>query len=148
MVLNTNRENMSLKIIIITQGVSRIVMPFLNSSYIIVGIVDAASRSAIGRKRNYFKFPWKKSLKKLSKAYHIPYYYMNHGSDEAFQEWVKKSNPDVMVVHSMSQLLKENIFTIPKFGAINLHSAYLPEYRGPNPGFWMYYGEQSHGLTY
>jgi methionyl-tRNA formyltransferase len=64
---------------------------------------------------------------------------MNHGSDAAFQEWVKKSNPDVIVVYSMSQLLKDNIFTIPKYGAINLHSSYLPEYRGPNPNFWMYY---------
>jgi methionyl-tRNA formyltransferase len=114
-------------------------MPFLKSSYTIIGIVEAASRELIGRKRKVFKFPWKKSLKSLSKKYHIPYYYMNHGSDEALQKWVKKSNPDVIVVHSMSQLLKTNIFTIPKYGAINLHPSFLPEYRGPNPDFWMYY---------
>jgi methionyl-tRNA formyltransferase len=64
---------------------------------------------------------------------------MNNGSDASLREWVKKKNPDVIVVHSMSQLLKENIFTIPKYGTINLHSSYLPEYRGPNPDFWMYY---------
>jgi methionyl-tRNA formyltransferase len=130
---------MSLRIIVITQGVSRIVMPFLKSSYTIVGIVDAASRTAIGYKRKYLGLPWRKPLKKLSKKYHIPYYYMNRGSDEAFQGWVKKRAPDVIVVYSMAQLLKDTIFTIPKYGIINLHPSYLPEYRGPNPDFWMYY---------
>jgi methionyl-tRNA formyltransferase len=128
-----------LRIIIITQGISRIVMPFLKSSYTIVGIVEAASRTAIGHKGKVFKLPWRKSLKSLSKKYHIPYYYMNNGSDKALQEWVKNLSPDVIVVYSMSQLLKENIFAMPKYGTINLHSSYLPEYRGPNPDFWIYY---------
>jgi methionyl-tRNA formyltransferase len=129
----------TMRIIIITQGISRIVMPFLESAYTIVGIVEAASRTMAGYRHKIFKLPWKKSLKSISKKYHIPYYYMNHGSDEVFQEWVKKSNPDIIVVYSMSQLLKKNIFTIPKYGSINLHPSYLPEYRGPNPGFWTYY---------
>ena len=39
----------------------------------------------------------------------------------------------------MSHLLKENVFSIPKFGTVNLHYSYLPEYRGPAPLFWEYY---------
>jgi methionyl-tRNA formyltransferase len=137
-----------LRIIIITQGISRIVVSFLKSSYAIAGVVEVAPRSAMGHRRKVFKLPWRKSLKILSKKYHIPYYYMNHGSDETFQEWVKKISPDVIVVYSMSQLLKENIFAIPKYGTINLHPSYLPKYRGPNPVFWMYYNiDLNPGIT-
>jgi methionyl-tRNA formyltransferase len=137
-----------LRIIIITQDISRIVMPFLKSSYTIVGIVEAAPRVAIGHRAKIFNLPWRKSLKALSKEYHIPYYYMNHGSDKVFQKWVEKRVPDVIIVYSMSQLLKDNIFTIPKYGTINLHPSYLPEYRGPNPIFWMYYNvELNPGIT-
>jgi methionyl-tRNA formyltransferase len=104
-----------------------------------VGIIEAAARTQIGYKNSFFKFPWRKTLKGLSRKHHIPYYYMNNGCDDTLQQWVRKLDPDIIVVYSMSQLLKENIFTIPKHGSINLHSAYLPEYRGPNPIFWMYY---------
>ena len=45
----------------------------------------------------------------------------------------------------MSHLLKENIFSIPKYGTINLHPSSLPSYRGPNPLFWMYYNMEKKG---
>jgi methionyl-tRNA formyltransferase len=128
-----------MRIILITQGISRIVMPFLHSTYTIIGIIDAAPRDKIGQKNSRPLIPWRKSLKSLSKKYHIPYYYMNKGSDDLLRQWVQTLNPDVIVVYSMSQLLKENIFALPKYGTINLHPSYLPKYRGPNPDFWMYY---------
>lgn len=61
------------------------------------------------------------------------------------ESWVKSLSPDLIVVYSMSQLLKENIYSIPRFGTINLHPSYLPEYRGPNPIFWMYYNMEKQG---
>jgi methionyl-tRNA formyltransferase len=89
-----------------------------------------------------------KSLKSYAVEKNIPYYYMNNGSDKNLEQWVKNINPDVIVVYSMSQLLKENIFSIPKYGTINLHPALLPSYRGPNPDFWMYYdGVKEGGVT-
>jgi methionyl-tRNA formyltransferase len=69
----------------------------------------------------------------------IPYKFMISNDDKHLEEWVKTIHPDVIVVFSMSRLLKENIFSIPKFGTINLHPSYLPEYRGPNPYFWQYH---------
>jgi len=43
---------------------------------------------------------------------------------------------------------EDNIFSIPKYGTINLHPAFLPSYRGPNPDFWMYYdGVRKGGVT-
>ena len=48
----------------------------------------------------------------------------------------------------MSQLLKECIFGLPKYGTINIHPSYLPEYRGANPDFWQYYNmEMNPGVT-
>jgi methionyl-tRNA formyltransferase len=73
---------------------------------------------------------------------------MTSSNDEGLEYWISGKNPDVIVVFSMSQLLKPNIFSIPKEGTINLHAAYLPEYRGPNPDFWQYYYmEMEPGVT-
>lgn len=78
-------------------------------------------------------------LRDIAKSRKIPYYYMDNGSDRNLQKWVQGLWPDLIVVHSMSQLLKANIFTIPRFGTINLHPSPLPKYRGSNPWFLMYY---------
>jgi methionyl-tRNA formyltransferase len=73
---------------------------------------------------------------------------MTGSHDEGLEDWIRAQNPDVIVVFSMSQLLKENIFNIPKFGTINIHPSYLPEYRGPAPDIWQYYNmEINPGVT-
>lgn len=41
-------------------------------------------------------------------------------------------------VYSMSELLRKNIWSLPRLGTINLHPSLLPDYRGPNPFFAMY----------
>jgi methionyl-tRNA formyltransferase len=136
-----------LQIILITQGVSRIILPFLNSNYNIVGIIEASPRKN-SRIEIFFRFLSSKPLKKLADKRSIPYYYMDNGSDQKLQDWLVNLNPDVMIVYSMSQLLKENIFNIPQYGTINLHPSYLPYYRGPNPCFWTYYNMDLHpGVT-
>lgn len=136
------------KIIIITMGLSRIVQPIVNANNV-VGIIECASRKTkqshngmlykIVKKMSSFVKKKVRTLKSFSKEKNIPYYYMDNGSDKILENWVKNIAPDIIIVYSMSQLLKKNIFTIPKYGTINLHPAYLPNYRGPNPSFWMYY---------
>jgi methionyl-tRNA formyltransferase len=69
----------------------------------------------------------------------IPYYFFRKGDAEGLEKWMKNLEPDLIVVYSMSHLLTENIFSIPKLGTVNLHYSYLPEYRGPTPVFWEYY---------
>lgn len=133
----------NLRVIIISMGVSRIVEPIVEN-YNVVGIIESASR--ITKKSNkvvnrlaYAIFRKGLSLENYSEQKSIPYYYMDKGSTDSLAEWVDKKKPDVIVVYAMSQLLKENIFSIPKYGAINLHPAFLPDYRGANPWFWSYY---------
>ena len=138
-----------MKIIIITQGISKILEPILNSNHEVIGIIESAPRKEPPK----IKYLIKKAVVKIYSIFHsknillndfaknnnIPYYYFKKGDNKNIEHWVKNINPDLIVVYSMSQLLKENIIKIPKYGAINLHPSYLPEYRGPNPVFWMYY---------
>ncbi|PJE48263.1 MAG: methionyl-tRNA formyltransferase [Sediminibacterium sp.] len=132
--------------IIITQGLSRIVKPLFEHDGIkIIGIIECAPRViakpssslVISTYRKIFGFT-ESDLLAFSKNNDIPYFYMNNSSNE-LAEWVKRINPDLIVVYVMSQLLKENIFSLPRFGTINLHPSLLPNYRGPNPCFWSYY---------
>lgn len=50
---------------------------------------------------------------------------------------LKKNNIDLACVASLHQIIKPEIFNIPKDGMINLHPSYLPYYQGANPWFWM-----------
>lgn len=148
-----------LKVVLITQGVSRVVKPLLESDHQIVGVIESATRDAINKKQpslmykvaRYLYSKIKKqtiSLEKFSTEKSIPYRYMLSSNDAGLEDWVKNLNPDVIVVFSMSQLLKENIFSIPKLGAINMHPAMLPDYRGPNPDVWQYINlEMNPGVT-
>ena len=49
------------------------------------------------------------------------------------------------MIYSMPRLLREEIFSLPPLGTINLHPSLLPRYRGPNPYFWMYHDMTSEG---
>ena len=141
------------RIIIITQGVSRIVKPIV-SKHNVVGIIESAPRvkiktkSIVKRAISYIysiSIGKTRNLRLFSKNANIPYYLMNNGSDLHLENWVKKNKPDLIIICLMSQLLKRNIFDIPTYKTINLHPAYLPEYRGPNPWFWYYYNQKKEG---
>lgn len=56
--------------------------------------------------------------------------------------------PDLILVTGFPRLLPLEVIAIPRLGAINLHPAPLPKYRGPDPIFWqLYHGEPELGLT-
>ncbi len=151
-----HKDKKNLKIIVITMGLSKIVEPIVNSRHNVIGIIECAPRKKDKKFKNrsynfvrniYNLIKHKKtfSLSSFSNKQTIPYYYMNNGSDGKLEEWVSKMEPDLIVIYSMSQLLKRNIFSIPRYSTINLHPALLPKYRGPNPWFWMYYGMENKG---
>jgi methionyl-tRNA formyltransferase len=53
-----------------------------------------------------------------------------------FVKGVRRLAPDLMLVNSYSMLVREDVLSIPARGAINVHMALLPEYRGCNPIQW------------
>ena len=147
-----------MKILLITQGVSRVVTPILGSRHDVVGILESAPRGYKHNLTQKILFLVRKvlgtfnknfeTLKMVSRSHGIPYRFMTSSDDEGLCEWVREKKPDLIVVFSMSQLLKNKIFDLAKYGAINLHPSYLPAYRGPNPDFWQYVDmEMRPGIT-
>jgi methionyl-tRNA formyltransferase len=138
-----------LRVAVITQGVSKVLESILESGHEVVGIVESFSSyepnsflKSAGKFLTsvYYSFTLHPlNLRLFSKKMKIPYYYLKKGDNEGLETWMRNLEPDLIVVYSISHLLKENIFNIPKFGTVNLHNSYLPEYRGPNPTFWEYY---------
>jgi methionyl-tRNA formyltransferase len=56
--------------------------------------------------------------------------------------------PDLLCVAGYSWLLPREVYTIPRLGAINLHSSLLPRHRGPAPQFWIYHqDDRETGVT-
>lgn len=144
-----------MRIILITQGFSPIVTCLFESNYKLVGIVEDGPRVPVSRntkrKDKIISFMCstfiknKVSLFNFCKHYNIPFFYIDGKQDEALEFWIREKNPDLIVVYSMSHLLKKSVFSIPTYGTINLHPSLLPEYRGPNPIFWMYYNMEKFG---
>lgn len=138
-----------MRVIIITQGISNLFKSIVDSEHEIVGIIECAPTEtpnpflkAIGGFLTfvYYSFTLNPlNLKTFSRKLRTPYYYFRKEDTEDLEKWMKNLQPDLLVVYSMSYLLKENIFSIPKFGTINIHYSHLPEYRGPAPLFWEYY---------
>lgn len=49
---------------------------------------------------------------------------------------LKQAQPDLLVIAGFSKLIPQEVIDIPKWGAINVHTAKLPAYRGMHPINW------------
>lgn len=124
----------NLRILVITQKKSEVLNKLLESKDI-VGIIEPREDNSLTSIIEKAIF---KNVKNVAKKYHIPYLLMKDKKQEILC-WIKDRNPDLIVVYSMPFLLKEEIFSFPKLGTINLHTALLPKYRGAVPIFLTYY---------
>jgi methionyl-tRNA formyltransferase len=67
--------------------------------------------------------------------------------DENFINELKNANPDLIIIIAFRMLPRE-VYTLPKFGSVNLHASYLPKYRGAAPiNRAIINGEKETGLT-
>jgi methionyl-tRNA formyltransferase len=56
--------------------------------------------------------------------------------------------PDLLLVNSYAMILRPDVLGVPRFGAVNIHGALLPAYRGANPTEWaVINGESETGVT-
>lgn len=148
-----------LKVVIITQGVSRVVRPLFDSKHEIVGVIESMPRGYDGGGKGWSIFGVLKKiycfireqdafLSGFCKKRDVPYNVIYRSNSGEVAAWLEILKPDLIVVFSMSQLLREEILRIPRLGVINLHPSYLPSYRGANPDFWQYYDlEMNPGVT-
>lgn len=62
-------------------------------------------------------------------------------------EYIKKLQPDVILVAYWRFMLDEKLINIPKFGCINFHMSFLPFNRGSNPNLWAIVESTPAGCT-
>lgn len=63
-------------------------------------------------------------------------------------EYLRKFNPDIIVVAAFGQLLPKSILDMPKYCCINVHASLLPKYRGAAPIQWaVINGDEFTGVT-
>ncbi len=65
-----------------------------------------------------------------------------------FVKAVRDLSPDLFVAVGYTNLLKEQILSVPRILSVNFHASLLPAYRGKHPVFWtLRHGERWAGLT-
>lgn len=69
-------------------------------------------------------------------------------SDEFYARMIGLQ-PDILVVVSFGQILRERILNYPRLGCLNIHSSILPKYRGASPiASTILGGETECGVTF
>ncbi len=60
---------------------------------------------------------------------------------------IAAARPDVILSYTFPLRIPDQVITIPRLGAVNLHPSPLPRYRGPNPARMVYDGAPTLGAT-
>ena len=87
------------------------------------------------------------AVKKAALKLELPILQPTNLKSDIFIAELKKYNPDLIVVVAF-RILPEIVFSLPRYGSINLHASLLPRYRGAAPINWaLINGETKTGLT-
>jgi methionyl-tRNA formyltransferase len=114
----------------------------VHSSHEIVAVVTVQDK-AQGRGLKIKESP----VKIFAKKNDIPLIQPDKLNDEDFVNNLVGFNADCFVVVAF-RILPQVIFSIPKFGTINVHASLLPKYRGAAPINWaIMNGERETGVT-
>ncbi len=76
------------------------------------------------------------SFDEITQKYGITNIKVQKTNDERNIRFLKKIQPDLILVMGWSHLLKDEILKIPKLGIIGSHPTELPKYRGRTPISW------------
>lgn len=88
------------------------------------------------------------SFKALAKDRQIQILKVKDINDKSVLKKLKLLGPDLIVSILFNQLLYPKALSVPKYAAINVHPAYLPDYKGISPVFWaLANGESQTGVT-
>src|SRR3989338_5308995 len=92
---------------------------------------------------------WFRSVRDLARRKGIPVFYAEDMTQDEMRRRVEKAGPDLIVSLYYRRLLREEIFSVPRLGSVNLHGSFLPYYRGRCPVNWVLVkGEKKTGLTF
>ncbi len=83
-----------------------------------------------------------KTFRGISRKYGLVYKKEKDINSIKFIEFIKKYSPDLIISIACGQIFKKDLLSIPRLGAINIHSSLLPKYRGMLPSFWVLYNKE------
>ncbi|OGY26416.1 MAG: hypothetical protein A2Z42_04635 [Candidatus Woykebacteria bacterium RBG_19FT_COMBO_43_10] len=72
-------------------------------------------------------------VKKMAERFNLPVVTPDSIKNVKLINQLKKLEPDFIVLASYGKLIPEEILSIPKKGALNVHPSLLPKYRGASP---------------
>jgi len=114
----------------------------VKSEHQVVGVVTAPDKPA-GRGMQLSE----SDVKKCARQHNLHILQPEKLKNEIFLTELKALNADLFVVVAF-RMLPEVIWSMPKFGTINLHASLLPQYRGAAPINWaIINGETETGVT-
>ena len=103
-------------------------LKLLNSSTHKICLAVSNEDKKTGRGQQYNSNIFAKNVEDIN----IPIYKTNNLKNHELFNILKSYKPDLFIVIEY-KILPEKIFTIPKYGSINLHGSLLPKYRGAAP---------------
>ncbi len=108
----------------------------------IAGVITAPDKPS-GRGKKIQSSP----VKRFAEKHHLTILQPNNLKDPEFVNDLTDLNPDIIVVVAF-RMLPEVVWSLPKYGTINLHASLLPQYRGAAPINWaIINGEKQTGVT-
>jgi len=118
------------------------ILKSIHKEHEVLSIVTAED-SQKGRGKKYQS----SAVKLLAEELKIPVLQPNNLKDPDFLKNLQKLNADIYVVIAF-RMLPEKVWSIPKKGTVNIHTSYLPHYRGAAPINWVIInGEKTTGIT-
>ncbi len=91
---------------------------------------------------------WFDSLAELARGYGIPVYFPKNINQDKWVRVLREISPKIILSCYFRQMVKEDVLSIPKIAAVNLHGSLLPKYRGRCPVNWqLVHGERESGVT-
>ena len=78
----------------------------------------------------------------------VPVLFVRKVNEPSCVEWIRALAPDLLLVIGWTQLLREELLSIPKIACLGFHASLLPRYRGRAPINWaLINGERETGNT-
>jgi len=119
-----------------------ILKKILAEKYNVVGAVTAVDKPA-GRGQKIKT----SAVKQAAIEHEVEVLQPTNLKSEAFQEDLKRLNPNLIIVVAF-RMLPKKVWNFPDFGTFNLHASLLPQYRGAAPINWaIINGEEKTGVT-
>jgi len=116
---------------------------FAQSDFEVVAVVTQPDRQR-GRGQQVSS----SAMKEAASAASVPVFQPEKIRTPESEQFLRKAEPDAIVIIAYGQIIPARLLGIPKFGWINAHASLLPKYRGAAPIQWaIASGDTMTGVT-